>query len=79
MKMSPKHCGLKACLRKRVIVRNKTGALYFGILSGFRFKKNQFCLTHLAILNRKGKCKAISGTPESRWFDMDRFEVVGMR
>jgi hypothetical protein len=69
---------LKQLIGKRVIVTNTRGSRYGGILSGFNFNKNKFCLTHLQIINRNDEYTC-SGQYESRWFNFDKFNIWSVK
>jgi hypothetical protein len=60
-----------------VYVENiKSSAKYRGRLSAINRKKNKFCLTNLLILTKDYEYKAVSGTPEKRWFSFDSYRIL---
>lgn len=65
---------LRTLLNKRVVIQNRSGARYAGVLVGFRDREKQFCLSDLAIVNRQG-AYTVSGSRETRWFKTDAFAV----
>lgn len=69
---------MKEFLNKRIIIENTQGSKYTGILGGFKDQMNKFCLTNLCILNKDGSYKAISGSRETRWFEVEKFSIVGV-
>lgn len=63
-------------LNKKVeIVRTSNGARYYGIIVGFRWKENRFCLKNLVIMTKDGEFKAAPKHKNKRWFSAEQFEI----
>lgn len=57
------------------IVRTSNGARYYGIIVGFRWKENRFCLKNLVIMTKDGEFKAAPKHKNKRWFSAEQFEI----
>lgn len=65
---------LKALLNSPVLITNKRGTRYIGMLVGFNQKEGKFCLNRLGIVNQEGGITTPKGGAV-RWFKAASFDV----
>jgi len=64
----------KELLNKRVIIKNKFGGKYEGIVSGYR--KDKVCLTSLILYHGDDPLNCtVSKHDNVRWFDIEKIEL----
>jgi hypothetical protein len=64
----------KDLLNKRVVIKNKFGGKYEGIVSGYR--KNQICLTSLILYHGENSLGVTASKHNNvRWFNIEKIEL----